>query len=76
MWRSTTTCLSRGSYLDVPDCQRKKLTVWKEDKFTVTPKAGQREREKRTAETRAEELPKAKPGKWGCVQVAQGRIER
>ena len=69
-------CLSRGSYLDVPDCQRKKLTVWKEDKFTVTPKAGQREREKRTAEMRAEELPKAKPGKWGCVQVAPGRIER
>ena len=50
--------------------------VWKEDKFTVTPKAGQREREKRPAETRAEELPKAKPGEWGCVQVARGRIER
>ena len=28
--------VSRGPYLDVPNCARNKLTVWKEDRFTVT----------------------------------------
>jgi hypothetical protein len=30
-------CVSSGSLLDVPDCLRSKLTVWKEDQFTVLP---------------------------------------
>ena len=63
--------VSRGPYLDVPGCTRSKLTVWKEDKFTVRPANGQRERDKRTAETLKKELPKAKPGKWGCVQARE-----
>ena len=63
--------VSRGACLDVPGCTRSKLTVWREDKFTVRPADGQRERDKRTAETRAKELPKAKPGKWGCVQACE-----
>jgi len=27
--------VSRGAYLDVPNCARNKLTVWREDHFTV-----------------------------------------
>ena len=42
--------VSRGSTLTVPGCERAMPTEWKEDKFTVTPKAGQREREKRRQE--------------------------
>jgi hypothetical protein len=63
--------VSRGAFLDVPGCSHSKLTVWKEDKFTVRPRDGQREREKRLAEIRKKELSKAKPGKWGCVQVRE-----
>ena len=68
-------CTSRGAHLEVPGCTRCKLTVWKEDKFTVRPASGIKEREKRIAETLAKQLPKAKPGVWGCVQVGF-RIER
>ena len=50
---------------------RKKLTVWKEDKFTVRPASGIKEREKRLAETLGKVLPKAKPGVWGCVQARE-----
>ena len=63
--------VSRGAFLDVPGCSRSKLTVWKEDKFTVRPRDGQREREKRLTEIRKRELSKAKPGKWGCVQARE-----
>ena len=63
--------ISQSSYLVVPDCQRKKLTIWEEDKFNVKAASGQREREKRAAETLKKELPKAKPGKWGCTQVRE-----
>ena len=41
--------VSRGAFLDVPGCTRSKLTVWKEDKFTVRPASGIKEREKRLA---------------------------
>ena len=30
-------CVSRGQFLDVPACWGSKLTVWKEDQFTVLP---------------------------------------
>jgi hypothetical protein len=30
-------CVSRGRFLDVSGCLRSKLTVWKEDQFTVLP---------------------------------------
>jgi len=53
------------------EAERAKLTEWKEDKFTVTPKAGQREREKRQQEVVKRELGKAKPGAWGCVQARE-----
>ena len=42
--------ISQGSYLVVPDCQRKKLTIWEEDKFTVKAASGIKERQKRLAE--------------------------
>ena len=61
-------CTSRGSYLDVPGCIRSKLTVWKEDKFTVRPAAGIKEREKRLAEMKSKTLPRAIPIA-GCVGV-------
>ena len=63
--------VSRGSYLDVPNCARKKLTVWKEDRFTVTKEAGIEKRKKRVAEMVAKEVTKAKPGAWGCVQARE-----
>ena len=33
--REDTHCVSRGFLLDVSGCLRSKLTVWKEDQFTV-----------------------------------------
>ena len=63
--------VSRGAYLDVPNCARNKLTVWKEDRFTVTKAAGIEQRKKRVAEMIAKELVKAKPGAWGCVQTRE-----
>ncbi len=38
--RESTLCVSRGSLLDVPDCLRSKITVWKEDQFTVLSEQG------------------------------------
>jgi len=61
--------VSRGAYLDVPNCARNKLTVWREDHFTVTKAAGIEQRKKRVAEMITKELAKAKPGAWGCVQT-------
>ena len=55
----------------MPGCSRQKLTVWAEDSFKVTPAAGIREREKRRNETLRRELPKARPGAWGCVQARE-----
>jgi hypothetical protein len=46
----THGCVSRGNLLDVTGCLRSKLTVWKEDKFTVLPGQGIKQREKRVAE--------------------------
>ena len=37
----------------------------------MTPAAGIREREKRRNETLRRELPKARPGAWGCVQARE-----
>jgi len=57
--------------VDVPNCARNKLTVWREDHFTVTMAAGFEERKKRVADMIAKELTKAKPGAWGCVQTRE-----
>jgi hypothetical protein len=46
-----------------------KLTVWKEEQFTVLPFQGIEQRKKRVAEWVAKALPLAKPGVWGCVQA-------
>jgi hypothetical protein len=62
-------CVSRGRFLDVPGCMRSKLTVWKEDQFTVLPGLGIKNREARVAEWVAKALPLVKPGVWGCVQA-------
>ena len=50
-------------------CLRSKLTVWKEEQFTVLSGQGIHQREKRVAEWVAKALPLAKPGVWGCVQA-------
>jgi len=55
--------------MDVTNCARNKLTVWREDHFTVTKAAGIEQRKKRVTEMIAKELAKAKPGAWGCVQT-------
>ena len=55
--------------MDVPGCLRSKLTVWKEDQFTVLPGQGIKNREARVAEWVAKALPLVKPGVWGCVQA-------
>ena len=55
-------CVSRGNLLDVSGCLRSKLTVWKEEQFTVLPGQGIKQREKRVAEWVAKALPLAKPG--------------
>ncbi len=60
---------SSGSDLLVTDCTRTKQTVWTEDQFTVTAKAGIRNREKRVVEIVVRELKRAKPGAWGCVRT-------
>jgi hypothetical protein len=62
-------CVSRNKFLDVPGCLRSKLTVWKEEKFTVLPFQGIEQRKKRVAEWVAKALPLAKPGAWDCVQA-------
>ena len=60
--------VSRGTYLDVLNCARNKLTIWREDHFTVTKAVEIEEQNQRVAEMIAQELTKAKPGSWGCVQ--------
>ena len=62
---------SEGRLLRVPSCTHSKLTVWREDQFTVTPKAGYANRKKRLAELWAQLEPKISPGKYGCVQVRE-----
>jgi hypothetical protein len=62
-------CVSRHKFLDVPGCLRSKLTVWKEEQFTVLPFQGIEQRKKRVAEWVAKALPSVKPGVWGCVQA-------
>jgi len=61
--------VSRGAYLDVPNCACNTLTVWREDHFTMTKAAGIEQRKKRVTEMIAKELAKAKPGACGCVQT-------
>jgi len=63
--------VSRGTYLDVPNSARNKLTVWREDHFTVTKAAGIEQQKKRVAEMMAKESVKAKPRAWGCVQTRE-----
>jgi hypothetical protein len=48
---------------------RSKLTVWKEEQFTVLPFQGTEQRKKRVAEWVVKTLPSVKPGVWGCVQA-------
>jgi len=48
-------CVSRHKFLDVPGCLRSKLTVWKEEQFTVLPFQGIEQRKKRVA---AKALPR------------------
>ena len=43
-------CVSRHKFLDVPGCLRSKLTVWKEEQFTVLPFQGIEQRKKRVSE--------------------------
>ena len=62
-------CVSRGRFLDVPGCLRSKLTVWKEDQFTVLPEQVIKQREKQVAQWVVKALPLAKPGVWDCVQA-------
>jgi hypothetical protein len=64
----TLGCVSRKKFLDVPGCLRSKLTVWKEEQFTVLPFQGIEQRKKRVAEWVTKALSLAKPGVWGCVQ--------
>ena len=61
--------MSRNKFLDVPGCLRSKLTVWKEEQFTVLPFQGIEQRKKRVTEWVAKPLPLAKTGAWGCVQA-------
>jgi len=63
--------VSRGAYLDVPNCARNKIAVWREDHFTVTKASGIKQRKKRVAEMIAKKLAKAKPGVWGFVQTRE-----
>ncbi len=43
-------CVSRHKCLDVPGCLRSKLTVWKEEQFTVLSFQGIEQRKKRVTE--------------------------
>jgi hypothetical protein len=62
-------CVSRNKFLDVPGCLCSKLTVWKEEQFTVLPFQGIEQWKKRVAQWVAKVLSLAKPGVWGCVQA-------
>ena len=53
--------MSRGNLLDVSGCLCSKVTVWKEEQFTVLPGQGIKQREKRIPEW----VAKTKPGVWG-----------
>ena len=48
---------------------RSKLTVWKEEQFTVLSGQGIKQREKRVTEWVVKTFPLVKFGVWGCVQV-------
>ncbi len=47
----------------------RRLTVWKEEQFTVLPFQGIEQRKKRVSEWVAKTLSSVKPGVWGCVQT-------
>ena len=57
--------VSRGSYLDVTNCARKKLTVWKEDQFTVTKEAGIRKAQEEGCSDGCQGSDKDKTGSVG-----------
>jgi len=63
--------VSRGTHLDGPNCGHNKLTVWREDHFTMTKATGIEKRKKGVAGLIAKELTKAKLGAWGCVQTRE-----
>jgi hypothetical protein len=50
---------------------RPKLTVWKEEQFTVLPFQGIEQWKKRVAEWVSKALTSVKPGVWGCVQARE-----
>ena len=55
---------------------RSKLTVWKEEQFTVLPGQGIKQRDVRVPEWVTKTLPLVKPGVWGFVQTrAQSSTE-
>jgi hypothetical protein len=58
-------CVSPGRFLDVSGCLSSKLTVWKEDQFTLLPGQGIKNREARVAEWVVKTLPLVKSGVWG-----------
>ncbi len=53
----------------VQGCTHTKQTFWTEGEFTVTTSPGIRNCDVRVAEIVARELEKAKPDKWGYVQL-------
>ncbi len=61
--------MSRNKFLDIPGCLRSKLTVWKEEQFTVLPFQGIEQWKNRVAEWDVKTLPSAKTGVWGCVKT-------
>ncbi len=62
-------CVSRHKFLDVPGCLHSKLTVWKEEQFTVLPFQGIEQWKKRVTQWVAKALTSVKRGVWGCVQA-------
>jgi hypothetical protein len=58
-------CVSRHKFLDAPGCLRSKLTVWKEEQFTVLPFQGIEQRKKRVSEWVVKALLSVKTGVWG-----------
>jgi hypothetical protein len=52
-------CVSRNKFLDVPGRLRSKLTVWKEEQFTVLPFQGIDQRKKRVLEWVTKATPRS-----------------
>ena len=55
----------------VQGCTRTNQTFWTEEQFVVTSTSGIRDHDKRVPEIVTRDLEKAKPDKWGYVQVRE-----